>query len=80
MSTDTGTRGTTRDIGVSVANLRFAVFSLRNLIFLIAVLAMNYTLMRPSPVDMLFITSMLVFLIGLVSEQITALLYMYRNK
>jgi hypothetical protein len=47
---------------VSVAGLRFAVFTTRNLVFLLAVLAMNYTLMRPSPVDLLFITSFLMTL------------------
>lgn len=41
-------------------NLRFVTFSTRNLVFLIAVLAMNYTLMRPSPVDLLFIGSLLI--------------------
>ena len=43
--------------GVSLAGLQFAIFSTRNLVFLLAVLAMNYTLMRPSPVDLLFIGS-----------------------
>ncbi|GHA39000.1 membrane protein [Devosia pacifica] len=63
MTTEEGTRNGTREIGVSVAGLRFAVFSTRNLIFLIAVLAMNFTLMRPSPVDLLFIASFLLTLI-----------------
>lgn len=53
----------TRAVGVSLTGLRFVVFSSRNLIFLIAVLAMNYTLMRPSPVDLLFITSFLITLV-----------------
>lgn len=48
--------------GVSLSRLRFAVFTTRNFIFLTAVLAMNYTLMRPSPVDLLYITSLLVTL------------------
>jgi O-antigen ligase len=48
---------------VSLAGLRFAVLSTRNLIFLIAVLAMNFTLMRPSPVDLLYITSLLITLV-----------------
>jgi hypothetical protein len=59
MSTDVGSSGA-RNAGVSLDGLRFAVFSTRNLLFLIAVLAMNYTLMRPSPVDMLYIASFLV--------------------
>ena len=46
--------------GVSVAGLRFAVFATRDLVFLLGVLAMNYTLMRPSPVDMLFIGSFVI--------------------
>lgn len=63
MSTDVGTRNGTANVGISLAGLRFAVFSTRNLIFLIAVLAMNFTLMRPSPVDLLYITSFLVTLV-----------------
>lgn len=46
--------------GVSLPRLRFAVFSTRNFVFLLAVLAMNFTLMRPSPVDLLYILSFLV--------------------
>lgn len=51
-----------RDMGatISLRNLRFVTFSTRNLVFLIAILAMNYTLMRPSPVDLLFIGSFLI--------------------
>ncbi|MFP9137159.1 O-antigen ligase family protein [Devosia sp. XGJD_8] len=63
MSTDIGSRNGTANVGISLAGLRFAVFSTRNLIFLIAVLAMNFTLMRPSPVDLLYITSFLVTLV-----------------
>lgn len=63
MSADAGLRGGTANPGISLASLRFAVFSTRNLIFLIAVLAMNFTLMRPSPVDLLYITSFLVTLV-----------------
>lgn len=62
MSTGGGARSAARGMGVSVAGLRFAVFTTRNLVFLLAVLAMNYTLMRPSPVDVLFITSFLITL------------------
>lgn len=62
MSTGGGTRNAARDMGGSVADLRFAVFTTRNLVFLLAILAMNYTLMRPSPVDLLFITSFLITL------------------
>ena len=62
MSTGMGTRSDMSNPGVSVAGLRFAVFTTRNMFFLIAVLAMNYTLMRPSPVDLLFIASLLITL------------------
>ena len=51
---------------VSLRNLRFVAFSTRNLVFLIAILAMNYTLMRPSPVDLLFIGSFLITLFHLM--------------
>src|SRR5690606_26152458 len=37
----------------------------RNLVFLVAVLAMNYTLLRPSPVDLLYILSFLMTLFHL---------------
>lgn len=63
MSTDADSRSRTRDIGVSVAGLRFAVFSMRNMVFWVAVLAMNFTLFRPSPVDMLFIASFVITLV-----------------
>ncbi|MFC3706030.1 O-antigen ligase family protein [Devosia honganensis] len=59
MSIETGIHGDRPPMGVSLAGLRFAVFSTRNMVFLLAVLAMNYTLMRPSPVDFLYILSML---------------------
>ncbi|MBJ3785454.1 O-antigen ligase family protein [Devosia sediminis] len=56
--------GTTRpdNTGVSLAGVQFAVLSTRNLLFLMAVLAMNFTLFRPSPVDLLYIASFLVTL------------------
>ena len=59
----------TRNIGVSLNGLRIAVFSTRNMVFLIAVLAMNFTLMRPSPVDLLYIMSLLVTLFYLTLFQ-----------
>ena len=62
MSTEASTRSAAQDMSVSVAGLRLAVFTTRNFIFLIAVLAMNYTLMRPSPVDLLYIMSFLMTL------------------
>ena len=62
MSTERGARSATRDMSVSVVGLKFAVFKTRNLVFLVAVLAMNYTIMRPSPVDLLYITSFLITL------------------
>lgn len=61
MSSIESTNGGT-GTGATLAGLRFAVFSTRNLVFLLAVLAMNYTLMRPSPVDLLFIASFLLTL------------------
>lgn len=61
MSTMDG-RNETREVGISLPRLRFAVFTTRNFIFLVAVLAMNYTLMRPSPVDLLYIMSFLITL------------------
>ena len=69
MSTGVDTRSETRNIGVSLNGLRIAVFSTRNMVFLIAVLAMNFTLMRPSPVDLLYITSLLVTLFYLTLFQ-----------
>jgi hypothetical protein len=51
--------------GVTLSSLRLAVFTMRNAVFFIAVLAMNYTLMRPSPVDLLFILSFLMTLFHL---------------
>lgn len=65
MTTQTGTYRGSQASGISFAGLRFAVFSTRNFIFLVAVLAMNYTLMRPSPVDLLYITSFLITLVYL---------------
>ena len=59
----------TRDTGVSLSGLRYAVFTTRNFIFLVGVLAMNYTLMRPSPVDMLYILSFLVTLFYMTISQ-----------
>jgi hypothetical protein len=52
----------TQDRGFTLVGLRFAVFSTRNLIYFMAVLAMNYTLSRPSPVDILYITAFLLTL------------------
>lgn len=47
---------------VSLNGLGFALLTTRNFIYLTAVVAMNYTLMRPSPVDLLFILSFLLTL------------------
>ena len=69
MTTDVGTRGGGHSGGVSLAGLRFAVFTTRNLVFLVAVLAMNYTLLRPSPVDLLYILSFLMTLFHLTLFQ-----------
>src|SRR5690606_33154174 len=69
MTTDVGTRGGGHSGGVSLAGLRFAVFTTRNLVFLVAVLAMNYTLLRPSPVDLLYILAFLMTLFHLTLFQ-----------
>jgi hypothetical protein len=70
MSMNVGTYSTQFDHGrgISVEGLRFAVFSTRNLVFYISILAMNYTLMRPSPVDLLY---MLAFILTLVLLSMT---------
>lgn len=55
---------------ISVGGLGFALLTTRNFLYLSAVVAMNYTLMRPSPVDLLFILSFLLTLAHLaVSPQ-----------
>jgi hypothetical protein len=59
MSTDVGTHSATLDRSISLTSLRFTVFKTRNFFFLAAVIAMNYTISRPSPVDLLYITSFL---------------------
>lgn len=48
---------------ISLAGLRFAIFSTRNFVFLVAVLAMNFTLFRPSPVDLLYVLAFLITLV-----------------
>lgn len=63
--TDVQARVARPNLGVSLPGLRFAVFSTRNFVFLLAVLAMNFTLMRPSPVDLLYIGSFLITLVHL---------------
>ncbi|HEY8577351.1 MAG TPA: O-antigen ligase family protein [Devosia sp.] len=62
MTMPANTHVPSRTPGVSLDGLRFAVFSTRNMVFWIAVLAMNFTLMRPSPVDMLYIAAFLITL------------------
>ena len=59
MSAVTETGPPARDISLSVDSLRFTVLTTRNFVFMIAVIAMNYTISRPSPVDLLYITSFL---------------------
>ena len=59
MSTEVGTQSATFDRSISLTSLRFTVFKTRNFVFLAAVIAMNYTISRPSPVDLLYITSFL---------------------
>ncbi|ODT70744.1 MAG: hypothetical protein ABS75_11485 [Pelagibacterium sp. SCN 63-23] len=60
MSSDTANFATERLRTIYVGRLRDLVFSFQNGVFLFAVLAMNYTLMRPSPVDLLFLLTFLV--------------------
>jgi hypothetical protein len=55
--------------GISVEGLRFALFSTRNIVFYVSILAMNYTLMRPSPVDLLYV---LAFILTLALLTMTA--------
>lgn len=62
MTMSNGTSAPSHQQGLTLDGLRALVFSARNGIFLTAVLAMNFTLMRPSPVDLLYILS---FLVGL---------------
>jgi hypothetical protein len=60
------TSGEARRMSVSVEGLRFTVFTTRNFVFMLAVLAMNYTISRPSPVDLLYITSFLTTIMYIV--------------
>lgn len=60
MSADIAAGARPRNFGISLPGLQLAVFSTRNTVFWLAVLAMNFTLMRPSPVDLLFIGSLLI--------------------
>ena len=71
MSTGDATFTASEGAGTSLAGLRVAAFTTRNFVFLLAVLAMNYTLMRPSPVDLLYILSLLItlFHMTLLSRQ-----------
>ena len=57
MSSETANFETERLRTIYVARLRDLVFSFQNGVFLFAMLAMNYTLLRPSPVDLLFLTT-----------------------
>lgn len=62
MSVETADRPAQIDKSISVSSFLFTIFSTRNLLFWLAVLAMNYTLSRPSPVDLLFIAALLITL------------------
>lgn len=53
---------------VSLAGLRFAILSTRNFVFLVAILAMNFTLFRPSPVDLLFVLAFLITLVHIALQ------------
>lgn len=55
MSSETSSPDTRHLWTVYAERLRRGLFSFQNSVFLLAVLAMNYTLMRPSPVDLLFL-------------------------
>lgn len=63
MSSQVGSGGAARDMSVSLDNLRFTILTTRNFVFLVAVLAMNYTISRPSPVDILYIGSLVITLV-----------------
>ena len=70
MSAEDGLRPLLPSMTISVGGLGFALLTTRNFLYLTAVVAMNYTLMRPSPVDLLFILSFLLTLAHLaVSSQ-----------
>ena len=43
---------------VAVRNVDLALLKTRNFVFFMGVIAMNYTIMRPSPVDLIFVTSL----------------------
>ena len=54
---------------IAVDSAETALFKLRNFVFFAAVIAMNYTLSRPSPVDLIFILAFLVSLF--VKQEVT---------
>lgn len=58
-----------RGMQISLSGLRFAVFSTRNFVFLIAILAMNFTLFRPSPVDLLYVLAFLITLVHIALQE-----------
>jgi O-antigen ligase len=66
MTTDDEVRHYAGDRRATIGGLRFAVLTTRNSVFLLAVLAMNFTLMRPSPVDLLYVLSLLISLAHLL--------------
>ena len=45
-------------MGIAVSKLDHAAWQTRNIIFFTAILALNYTLQRPSPVDLLFLLTL----------------------
>jgi hypothetical protein len=47
-------------MSVAVANLELSLFKTRNFLFFVGVIAMNYTLSRPSPVDVIFTTTLFI--------------------
>ncbi len=48
---------------VTVRTADLALWKARNFVFFMAIIAMNYTIMRPSPVDLIFVCSLLMCLV-----------------
>ena len=49
---------------VAVTSVDLALWKTRNFVFFMGIIAMNYTIMRPSPVDLIFVCSLLLCLVG----------------
>ena len=48
---------------VAVTSVDLALWKTRNFVFFMGIIAMNYTIMRPSPVDLIFVCSLLLCLV-----------------